>query len=53
MNESDLTMFCWTLVDDTIDHVFRRFPEDFKTRANIYRRVAENFNELATDLERE
>lgn len=51
MTESELTMFCWNLVDDTIEHVFRLFPEDLETRAGIYRRLADYLNELAIDLE--
>lgn len=51
MTESELTLFCWNLVDGTIEHVFRYFPEDLETRAGIYRKIAEYFNELAIDLE--
>lgn len=50
MTEYELSQFCWDLVDDTIDHVFLRFPEDGAVRARIYRKVAEELKTMADSL---
>jgi hypothetical protein len=51
MTEDELTQLAWDLVDDTIEHVFLRFPENCSTRASVYRRMAANLMELAEDLD--
>lgn len=50
MTEFELSQFCWDLVDNTIDHVFLRFPEDGAIRANIYRKMSEDLKEMADSL---
>lgn len=51
MTERELIQFTWDLVDDTIEHVFFRFPEDDSIRANVYRRLAKELLELAGAIE--
>lgn len=53
MDNAKFTMFVWGLVDDTIEHVFLRFPEDPATRAVTYRQIAAGLIDLANDLDLE
>lgn len=51
MDEQELTHFIWDLVDDTIEHVFLRFPEAYEMRYKVYKRLSEEFLELSLSLE--
>ena len=51
MTEAELTAFAWNIVDENIEHVFLRFPEDGDTRAKIYRHLAQEFLELAETMD--
>lgn len=53
MNEIALTQFIYDIVDDAIEHVFTRFPGDYTVRSDVYRRLAEHFQELHECLEME
>lgn len=51
MNIVAIKELAYNVVDDAIEHVFLRFPEDAATRAEVYRHVAAELLELAEDLD--
>lgn len=42
-----------TCILDAIEEVFVHFPNSAATRARVYRLIAQGFDEIASDLERQ
>lgn len=49
MTDEELAQLAFNLVDETIEHVFIRFPENPATRAYVYLRIASILQEIAQD----
>lgn len=51
MDRTQYQQFVYDLVDETIEHVFLRFPERAADRAEIYRYISDMLLEIADDLD--
>jgi hypothetical protein len=52
-NKDELVRFAYSLVDDTIEHVFLKCPENASVRAFVYRNIAIMLQDMAEDLDRD
>lgn len=51
MTKEEFDRFAWNMVDEAIEHVFLRFPQEPELRSAVYTSVANQLLELDADLD--